>query len=425
VELLGPDTARGRDVIGAWRYPGFRRAFRVITAAWGVGYLVEVSLYTRAVRRTLIVTNDFPPRQGGIQSFVYAMATRLPPGTVIVYAPAWTGAAEFDAEQPFPVIRHPTSLMLPVPAVSRRAAAIAREHGCEAVLFGAAAPLGLITPALRRVGVSRAVAVTHGHEAGWAALPGARALLRRIGDEVDVVTYLGEYFRVRLARALSPEAAKRMVRLAPGVDMALFRPGAGGQAVRDRLGLAGRPVVVCVSRLVRRKGQDTLIRAWPQVRAEVSGAALLLVGDGPYAGDLRRLARRVGVGDAVLFTGPVPWAELPGYYDAGDVFAMPCRTRRAGLDVEGLGLVYLEASATGLPVIGGDSGGAPDAILDGESGYVVRDAAGTAARIIELLKDSGKARAMGEKGLAWVDREWRWELAAARLTSILSRAQPG
>ena len=357
--------------------------------------------------RTLIVTNDFPPRQGGIQSFVYALASRLPQGTVTVYAPAWKGAAEFDAEQPFPVIRHPTSLMLPVPAVSRRAAAIAREHGCEAVLFGAAAPLGLITPALRRVGVSRAVAVTHGHEAGWAALPGARALLRRIGDEVDVVTYLGEYFRVRLARALSPEAAKRMVRLAPGVDMALFRPGAGGQAVRDRLGLAGRPVVVCVSRLVRRKGQDTLIRAWPQVRAEVSGAALLLVGD------------------AVLFTGPVPWAELPGYYDAGDVFAMPCRTRRAGLDVEGLGLVYLEASATGLPVIGGDSGGAPDAILDGESGYVVRDAAGTAARIIELLKDPGKARAMGEKGLAWVDREWRWELTAARLTSILSRAQPG
>jgi phosphatidyl-myo-inositol dimannoside synthase len=371
------------------------------------------------VRRTLIVTNDFPPRQGGIQSFVHALATRLPHGMVTVYAPAWKGAAEFDAEQPFPVIRHPTSLMLPVPTVSRRAAAIAREHGCDTVLFGAAAPLGLITPVLRKAGVTRAVAITHGHEAGWAALPGARALLRRIGDETDVVTYLGEYFRVRLARALSPEAAKRMVRLAPGVDAAFFRPGAGGQAVRDRLGLAGRPVVVCVSRMVRRKGQDTLIRAWPRVRAEVSDAVLLLVGDGPYAGDLRRLARQLNVGDAVLFTGPVPWPELPGYYDAGDVFAMPCRTRRAGLDVEGLGLVYLEASATGLPVIGGDSGGAPDAILDGESGYVVRDVAGTADRVIELLTDPGKARAMGEKGLAWVDREWRWDLAAARLTSIL------
>ena len=329
--------------------------------------------------RTLIVTNDFPPRRGGIQSFVHALVTRLPAGTVTVYAPAWKGAAEFDARQPFPVIRHPTSLMLPVPAVSRRAAAIAREHGCDTVLFGAAAPLGLITPALRKAGVRRAVALTHGHEAGWAALPGARALLRRIGDEVDVVTYLGEYFRVRLARALSPEAASRMVRLAPGVDVTFFRPGAGGAAVRERLGLAGRPVVACVSRMVPRKGQDTLIKAWPEIRARGSGAVLLLVGDGPYAPALKRLAGRLGVGDDVVFTGPVPWPELPGYYDAADVFAMPCRTRRAGLDVEGLGIVYLEASATGLPVIGGDSGGAPDAILDGETGYVVRDVAGVAA----------------------------------------------
>ena len=216
------------------------------------------------MHRTLIVTNDFPPRQGGIQSFVHGLATRLPPGTVTVYAPSWDGAAEFDAQQPFPVIRHPTSLMLPVPSVSRRAVAIARAHGCDTVLFGAAAPLGLITPALRRAGVRRAVALTHGHEAGWAALPVARGLLRRIGDEVDVMTYLGEYFRDRLARALSPEAAKRMVRLAPGVDMTFFRPGAGGAAVRDRLGLGRRPVVVCVSRLVSRKGQDTLIRAWPR-----------------------------------------------------------------------------------------------------------------------------------------------------------------
>jgi phosphatidyl-myo-inositol dimannoside synthase len=372
------------------------------------------------VRRTLILTNDFPPRQGGIQSFVHGLATRLPPGTVTVYAPAWKGAARFDARQPFPVIRHPTSLMLPVPAVSRRAAAIARGHGCDTVLFGAAAPLGLITPALRRAGVRRAVALTHGHEAGWAALPGARGLLRRIGDEVDVVTYLGEYFRVRLARALSPEAAKKMARLAPGVDVTFFRRPAGGEAVRARLGLAGRPVVVCVSRLVRRKGQDTLIRAWPRVRAEVSDAALLLVGGGPYASGLRRLARRLGVADVVLFTGPVPWPELPGYYDAADLFAMPCRTRRAGLDVEGLGIVYLEASAAGLPVIGGASGGAPDAILDGETGYVVTGVTGVAERVIELLTDPGKARAMGEKGLAWVHREWRWDLAAGRLAAILA-----
>ncbi len=368
--------------------------------------------------RTLIVTNDFPPRRGGIQSFVYALATGLPAGTVTVYAPAWKGAAEFDARQPFPVVRHPTSLMLPVPATSRRAVAIAREHGCDTVLFGAAAPLGLITPALRKAGVNKAVALTHGHEAGWAALPGARSLLRRVGDEVDVVTYLGEYFRVRLARALSPAAASRMVRLAPGVDVTFFRPGAGGTAVRKRLGLTGRPVVACVSRMVPRKGQDTLITAWPEIRAKVSGAVLLLVGDGPYAPALKRLAGRLDVSDNIVFTGPVPRPELPSYYDAADMFAMPCRTRRGGLDVEGLGIVYLEASATGLPVIGGDSGGAPDAILDGETGYVVSDVPGVAKRITELLCDPAKARVMGEKGLAWVDREWREELSAARLSAI-------
>jgi len=376
------------------------------------------------VRRTLIVTNDFPPRQGGIQSFVHALATGLPAGPVTVYAPAWTGAAEFDAQQPFPVIRHPTSLMLPVPGVARRAATIAREHGCESVLFGAAAPLGLITPALRKAGIITAVALTHGHEAGWAALPGARTLLRRIGDDVDVVTYLGEYTRMRLARALSPAAASRMVRLAPGVDVTFFRPGTGGAAVRERLGLTTRPVVACVSRMVPRKGQDTLIKAWPTIRAQVSGAALLLVGDGPYAPALKRLAQRLGVSDDIVFTGSVPWPELPSYYDAANVFAMPCRTRRAGLDVEGLGIVYLEASATGLPVIGGDSGGAPDAICDGESGYVVRDVSETAARVIELLRDPARAKAMGDKGLAWIDREWREELPAARLAGILAGHRP-
>jgi phosphatidylinositol alpha-1,6-mannosyltransferase len=330
--------------------------------------------------------------------------------------------------------------MLPVPSVARRAARILREHNCDTVVFGAAAPLGLLAPSLRRAGARRLVAITHGHEAGWAVLPGARSLLRRIGDQTDVVTYLGEYFRVRLARALSPAAAARMVRLAPGVDTGAFRPGTGGDEIRERHGLGRRPVVVCVSRLVRRKGQDTLIRAWPQVlaaaaasqtgagrtgEAEAAGdnsPALLIVGDGPYLGDLERLAQQTGVADSVVFSGPVPAAELPAYYRAGNVFAMPCRTRRAGLDVEGLGIVYLEASASGLPVVGGDSGGAPDAILDGETGYVVpgRDVAAVARRIAELLADPAGAAALGEKGVAWVDREWRWELVAERFWQILA-----
>ena len=373
--------------------------------------------------KVLIVTNDFPPRAGGIQSFVHALAVRLPPGQVVVYAPAWEGAAGYDERAPFPVLRHPTSLMLPVPSVARRAVGLLKSADCDTVLFGAAAPLGLLAPTLRRAGAKRIVALTHGHEAGWAMLPVARSLLRRIGDSVDVMTYLGDYTRSRLAVALSPQAAGRLARLAPGVVTDAFHPGAGGAALREQLGLTGRPVVVCVSRLVTRKGQDTLIRAWPQVRA-ACGAVLLLVGGGPAESHLKRLAGQLGVAGSVVFTGAVPWAELPAYYDAGDLFAMPCRTRRGGLDVEGLGIVYLEASATGLPVVGGDSGGAPDAILDGETGYVVPggDVAAVAARITGLIADPAAARAMGEKGLAWVDREWRWDLVARRLGQILAPA---
>jgi len=391
--------------------------------------------------KVLIVTNDFPPRSGGIQSFVHALATRLPAGQVVVYAPAWEGAADFDARQPFPVIRHPSSLMLPVPSVARGARAILTEHGCDTVLFGAAAPLGLLAPGLRRAGARRIVALTHGHEAGWAVLPGARALLRRIGEHVDVLTYLGEYCRIRLARALTPGAARRMVRLAPGVDNESFRPGAGGAAIRERFGISPQsPVVLCVSRMVPRKGQDTLIKVWPAVLAGLAarqvpagaarrGAApppvLLLVGDGPYARDLHALAGREQVSDSVIFAGSVPWEDLPAYYDAGTIFAMPCRTRRAGLDVEGLGIVYLEASAAGLPVISGDSGGAPDAVLPGETGYVVggRDEAALTDRLIGLLADPQGAATMGEKGLAWVDREWRWDIVAGRLAELLAAAR--
>jgi phosphatidylinositol alpha-1,6-mannosyltransferase len=375
------------------------------------------------MRRTLIVTNDFPPRQGGIQSFIHELALRLPPDELTVYAPRWDGDAEFDARQPFEVVRHPTSLMIPSPGVSRRAIEIARAKKAEAVIFGAAAPLGLITPALRRgTSITRAIAITHGHEAGWAALPVARQLLHRIGEEVDVVTYLGEYFRVRVASALSREAAARMTRLAPGVDAAAFRPDPKArEAIRQRHGLGDRPVVVCVSRLVPRKGQDTLIRAWPQVVAQVPDAALLIVGGGSYAGTLRTLAERTRIPHSIILTGAVPADELAAHYCAGDVFAMPCRTRRQGLDVEGLGIVYLEASAAGLPAISGDSGGAPDAVLEGETGYVVpgRDLAALADRIAGLLRDPSAARAMGHKGRDWVERDWTWDATADRLRALI------
>ncbi|MGY5104310.1 glycosyltransferase family 4 protein [Streptomyces sp. 900105245] len=380
------------------------------------------------MHKTLIVTNDFPPRPGGIQAFLHNMALRLDPDRLVVYASTWKrgregaeATAAFDAEQPFTVVRDRTTMLLPTPGATRRAAGLLREHGCTSVWFGAAAPLGLMAPALRKAGAQRLVATTHGHEAGWAQLPAARQLLRRIGESTDTLTYLGEYTRSRIAAALTPAAAGRMAQLPPGVDEKTFHPGSGGDEVRARLGLTDRPVVVCVSRLVPRKGQDTLIRALPRILAAEPDTVLLVVGGGPYEQDLRRLARETGVDASVRFTGAVPWSELPAYYGAGDVFAMPCRTRRGGLDVEGLGIVYLEASATGLPVVAGDSGGAPDAVLDGETGWVVRggEPAEAADRITALLGDAELRRRMGERGRRWVEEKWRWDLLAERLKELL------
>jgi phosphatidylinositol alpha-1,6-mannosyltransferase len=377
--------------------------------------------------RALVVTNDFPPRPGGIQAFVHNLATRLPAGAVVVYAPDWPGAAAFDAAAPFPVVRHPGSLMLPTPAVLRRARAVAKAEGCDVAWFGAAAPLAtLARPLASGTGVERFVASTHGHEVGWAAMPGSRRALRHIGASVDVVTYLGEFTRSRLEPAFAGRRPRpdrpAFAHLPSGVDATVFRPGAGREEIRARHGLGERPVVVCVSRLVPRKGQDMLIAALPALRRRIPGTALLIVGGGSDQSRLARLARENDVEDHVVFTGSVPWEELPAHYAAGDVFAMPCRTRRAGLEVEGLGIVYLEASATGLPVVAGMSGGAPDAVLERQTGVVVdgRDLTGITVAIGDLLADPGLARRMGAAGRAWIELAWRWDVLGERLRRLLA-----
>ena len=302
--------------------------------------------------RTLFVTNDFPPRRGGIETFVRQLCEQLPAEQVVVHTSSTPGDAAFDRTLPFPVVRDPATTLLPTRAVGERTAATLRAHGCDRVVFGAAAPLGLLAPRLRAAGASHLTAVTHGHEAWWAALPGTRRLLRRIGDSVDVVTYVSDHCRGRIAPALSPAAAARMTRLSPTVDETRFRPGSGGREVRARLGIdPGALVVVSVGRLVRRKGQDTLIRIWPEVRELFPGAVLLLVGDGPQRARLERMVDRRRLGPAVRFAGSVPWDQVPAHLDAADVFALPCRDRLLGLEVEAFGIVFLEAAAAGLPVV--------------------------------------------------------------------------
>lgn len=373
---------------------------------------------------TLLVTNDFPPRTGGIQTYLHALAERLPPGELVVYAPAWPGAREFDAAFPHPVHRHRTSLMLPGPEVARRATALARAHGAGTVWFGAAAPLALLGPVLRRHGgVERVVASTHGHEVGWSMLPGARHALGRIGADADVITTISRHTRARVAAAFGPYAV--LEHLPSGIDAQLFAPDPDGRArLRRRYGLGGAPVVVCVSRLVARKGQDVLVRALPRLRTRVPGARLLIVGDGSDAARLRALAAGT---DGVVFTGAVPAADLPAHYGAGDVFALPCRTRGGGLDIEGLGIVALEAAACGLPVVVGRSGGAPETVQPDVTGHVVdgRDGTAVADALAHVLTDPTRAAAMGAAGRERMLQDWSWPARVTRLRELLQGVHGG
>jgi phosphatidylinositol alpha-1,6-mannosyltransferase len=375
----------------------------------------------------LLVTNDFPPRSGGIQSYLENLVgglVKTGTHTLTVYAPKWKGCEAFDAEAAtdgYDVVRHPTTLMVPEPSVAIRMRRLIASHDVDTVWFGAAAPLALLAPLARDAGASRVIASTHGHEVGWSMLPLARTALRRIGNDTDVVTFISQYTRDRFASAFGPRAA--LERLSPGVDTDRFEPDSVARAeLRARYRLGERPVIVCLSRLVPRKGQDMLIRALPAIRRRIDGAALVIVGGGPYRTTLHQLAHQFGVAEHVVFTDGVPGDELPAHHAMADVFAMPCRTRGAGLDVEGLGIVYLEASASGVPVVAGRSGGAPESVIDGETGLVVdgRDVGAIAVAVGDLLADPDRAMQMGAAGRRWVVENWQWRTKSQRLGELLT-----
>lgn len=373
--------------------------------------------------RVLVVTNDFPPRRGGIESFVFSLCSGLSSEQVVVYTATMPGSAAFDAGLPHPVVRDRSPRLLPTSRVAQAVQQVARRYGCDRAVFGAAAPLGLLAPALRRSGVRRVVGLTHGHEVWWAKTPGTKQLLRRIGDAVDVLTYVSDYCRREIANGLSPPAVRRMVRLSPGVDIARFSPASDGEGARQAMGIRpGQPVVLAAGRLVRRKGHDMLIRAWPTVLRTVPDAVLLVVGDGPADRRLRASATRAGVTDSVRHRGGVEWEKMPQMYAAADVFTLPCRTRLGGLEPEALGIVFLEAAASGLPVVVGASGGAPETVADGKTGYVVdpRDPNEIAERVASLLAAPATAAQMGAAGRVRVAEHWPQSRAAEILAQLLS-----
>jgi phosphatidylinositol alpha-1,6-mannosyltransferase len=376
--------------------------------------------------KVLFVTNDFGPRAGGIETFIIGLIERRAFASTIVYTSAQANSQDYDQmwERKYgvKVIRDSSRILLPTPRVARRISALIKAEEISVAAFGAAAPLGLLAHSMKRSGIVRIVALTHGHEVWWAKVFPFNLLLRRIGTGVDSLTYLGEYTRQMISRPLTQSAKSAMIKIAPGIDTDHFSPR-NSDNLRQSLQLSQKKVIVCVARLVHRKGQDKLIDAMPSILESISNAHLLIVGQGPYQSKLVKRVKKLGLEESVTFVGRINYEKLPEYICVGDLFAMPSRSRFGGLEVEGLGIAYLEASACGLPVIAGSSGGAPDAVVDGKSGVVVNgtDITAIAKTVIKFLRDPEGSRQMGQFGRNWVVEKWRWEIWSQAFERLLKQ----
>jgi phosphatidylinositol alpha-1,6-mannosyltransferase len=374
--------------------------------------------------KILCITNDFGPRAGGIETFVMGLIERAPKDSIIVYTSSQGDTSSYDQgwlrDFGVEVIRDRSKILLPSPRVIRSVNKVIARDAIKQVFFGAAAPLGVMARSLRRKGVVNIVALTHGHEVWWAKLwPFSRAI-SFIGNNVDHLTYLGDFTKREISKALSPKARSKLIKIAPGIDTDHFAPDSSSEQLRRDLGLSDKKVIVSVGRLVHRKGQDILIRSLPAILEKHPSAHILMVGEGPYRKELTRLVLKLKLSDAVTFIGRIQYSDLPRYICAGDIFAMPSRSRLAGLEVEGLGIVYLEASSCALPVIAGRSGGAPDAVDEGVTGFSVDGTSPSevAKVAINLLDDSVNAKSMGVAGRNWIIEKWRWEIWSKQFNSL-------
>jgi phosphatidylinositol alpha-1,6-mannosyltransferase len=370
----------------------------------------------------LLVTNDFPPKVGGIQSYLWELWRRLPPGDVTVLTtPSPPGDVDFDRRQRFRVVRDRQRVLVPTPALARRIDALADEVGASVIVLDPVLPLGAVGPWLRRP----FSVVVHGAEVTVPGrLPGSRSLLGQVLREACQVFASGEYVRVEAERAA--RRSLPVVVIPPGVDAERFKPLSLAERaeVRSSLGLGGdAEVVLGVGRLVPRKGFDVLVEAAARLAPGRPDLVVAVAGAGRQAGWLARLAasRRA----PVRLLGRVPDETLPLLYAAADVFASPCRTRWGGLEQEGFGIVFLEAAAVEIPVVAGASGGAGEAVIDGETGMVVErpaDPASVASALATLLDDPTLRRRMGEAARRRVVAEFGYDVLADRLSRGMSAA---
>lgn len=380
------------------------------------------------VAKILFVTNDFPPQSGGIQTFIEGLIRQLPDDSVVVHTSSQRQHAEQEIydqkiydDRGVIVVRDRQKILLPTPALGNRVAGTIHAHGIKTVVFGASVPLGLLAPKLRKLGVEKMVAITHGHEVWWSKVPLFAQVLAKVARNVDHLTYLGSFTKSAISKAIDSKDERKLFHLPPGVDTKTFHPGKPSEDLVNRYHLGEKKIILCVGRLVQRKGQDVLIKAMARIQNKYPAAHLLIAGVGNYEKDLRALATSLGVSERVTFAGRIAHGELPELYRSADIFASPTRDRFAGLEVEGLGIVYLEASASGVPVIAGASGGSPDAVQAGRTGLVVdgRSVDQVADALEELLSDPEKCQSMGAHGREWMEREWSWQVIGARFRNLL------
>ncbi|MFM8212469.1 MAG: glycosyltransferase family 4 protein [Actinomycetes bacterium] len=376
--------------------------------------------------KTLVITNDFPPRPGGIQTFVHGLIEGLDPKDVVVLSSKFKGWQEFDNLQKYKVFRYDTEMLLPTPAVANYAIKLVKEFDCESVLFGASAPLGLLSAKLKENGIKKTVALTHGHEVGWSFTPGLKQTFQKIVKDIDKLTYLTKYTFEKIKEAIPESELVKFEQLTPGIDIEMFKPSNKEtkevQDLKHRFRIQDKLIVACISRLMPRKGQDTLIEIWPEVIKKVPSAHLLIVGGGPYKQNLHKKAFDLKINSHVTLTGSVPWKQLPTFYASADVFAVPVRTRNFGFDVEGLGIVYLEASASAVPVIAGNSGGAPDAVINEVTGYVLdpKNKNLLVEKIVNLLLNPDLRNRLGKQGRSWIEKQWQWPSRHLQIRKLLS-----
>ena len=348
--------------------------------------------------RLLVVTNDYPPKPGGIQQYLGNLVDAYP-GEVRVLAPA-DGPATGTGKGEDVVRRDRNSFMWPTRRVRRWVRREAEDFGADAILLGAPIPLTAMARSISSSGLPVGV-LCHGAEiTALAAIPGSRQLMRAALRSADVLFAVSRYTGSRVSRL-----TRRQVQyVGAGVDIETFAPTTRQDAGPIRIG--------CVSRFVPRKGQHRLLRACAELRRRGHDVEVVLVGSGRAESRLRRLAARLAV--PTRFEVGVPWTRLPELYGAMDLFAMPCRSRWGGIEVEGLGLVYLEAAATGLPVIAGDSGGAPETVLAGNTGLVVHSVDDIVEAVEMLASDGALLTAFGAAGRSRVEAEFTWDHVVAR-----------